>query len=63
MHVEQATTSPSVGGSDDVTEESVSQVDLRWSSEEDEVLKPANKQPMKPSRSLLERSCVSESSV
>lgn len=38
MHVDQVS-DPSVVTGDDVTEESVSQVDLRWSSEEDEVLK------------------------
>lgn len=37
MHVEQVS-NPSVVASDDVTEELVSQEDLRWSSEEDEVL-------------------------
>lgn len=56
MHVDQVS-NPSVVASDDVTEESVSQVDLRWSSEEDEVLKT------KPNVTLNQSVCVFESGL
>lgn len=36
MQIDQGSSRSAVG-SDDVTDESVSQVDIRWSSEEDEV--------------------------
>lgn len=38
MQIDQGSSRSAVG-SDDVTDESVSQMDIRWSSEEDEVLK------------------------
>lgn len=60
MHVDQAS-NPSVVTGDDVTEESVSQVDLRWSSEEDEVLKP--KPNVKLNQSLTQYVCLFESSL
>lgn len=57
MHVDQVS-NPSVVTGDDVTEESV---DLRWSSEEDEVLK--TKPNVKLNRSLTQYVCLFESSL
>lgn len=60
MHVDQAS-NPSVVASDDLTEESVSQVDLRWSSEEDEVIK--TKPNVTLNQSLTQYVCLFESSL
>lgn len=60
MHVDQVSNT-SVVASDDVTEESVSQVDLRWSSEEDEVSQTKLKEKL--NQSLARYVCVFESTV